>query len=167
VRPMKETELLDLFRRMRAYRWAFWIAVASAVLYGAAAAALSSRSPARVPWLADAALAYGAFAAGAVLLGRWMAFRPRTLRSRGLSDLGSMVHHIFLTLLFLLGSAESLGLAAVTAAALGAHPPWKPVLLCVWQILVSLALTPERSHWDRLLSRWEETFDEGVPHETT
>jgi hypothetical protein len=164
---MKETELLDLFRRMRAYRWAFWIAVASAVLYGAAAAALSARAPARVPWLGDAALAYGAFAAAAVLLGRWIAFRPRTLRARGVRDLGSMIQHTFLTLLFLLGSAESLGLAAVTAAAFGAHPPWKPVLLCFWQILVSVALTPERSHWDRLLTRWEETLDEGVSHETT
>jgi len=161
VAPLTERDLLDLYRKMRAYRWLFAVYAASAVLYGAAALALSGASPERRPLLGDGVLAYGVFCAFAVLLGRHLAFRPRTLAVRRLQNFSAMVSYTFSTLLFLLAAGETLGMAAVAAASLGAWPPWKPALLCLWQILVAVVLSPERSHWDRLLTVWSRTFPEG------
>ncbi|MGC8762844.1 MAG: hypothetical protein ACP5VN_04320 [Acidobacteriota bacterium] len=158
---LTERDLLDLYRKMRAYRWLFLVYAASAVLYGAAALALSGAAPVRRPLLGDGVLAYGVFCVFSVLLGRHVAFRPRTLKARRLDSLSAMASYAFSTLLFLLAAGETLGMAAVAAASLGAWPPWKPGLLCLWQLLVAVVLSPERSHWDRLLSVWSRTFPEG------
>ena len=159
--PVTEREILDLYRKMRAYRWLYAVYAASAVLYGAASLALSTASEVRRPWLGDAVLAYGVFCAFAVFLGRALAFRPRFLRGRRIETLSAMVSHIFSTLLFLLAAGETMGMAALAAASLGAWPPWKPALLCLWQLLAAVVLSPERSHWDRLLSVWTRSLHEG------
>lgn len=159
--PLTDRDLLDLYRKMRIYRWLFAVYGVSAVLYGAAAVALSLTAPARRPLLADGALAYGLFCVLTVLLYRHVAFRPRTLAARRLESLSAMVSHTFSTLLFLLAAGETLGMAAVAVASLGAWPPWKPALLCFWQILAAGVLSPDRSHWDRLLTVWSKTFPEG------
>lgn len=165
--PLTERDLLDLYRKMRTYRWLFAVYAASAVLYGAAALALSGSAPAPRPLLGDGVLAYGVFCVFAVLLGRHLAFRPRTLAARRLESLSAMVAYAFSTLLFLLAAGETLGMAAVAAASLGAWPPWKPALLCFWQLLLAAVLSPERSHWDRLLTVWSKTFPEGGPNGPT
>lgn len=165
MRPVTEAELADLFRKMRIYRFFYWICVASAVLYLFSVLGLRGQDPPpRFP-LADMALAYGAVCALAIPLGKWLAFRPRTLRSRGLSDMKAMSSYTFLTLAFLLVAAESLGMAAVTAASLGARPVWKLAMLCLWQLALSVILTPDRGQWDRLLTRWETTFATGEENE--
>ena len=156
MRPLTEGEIAGLFRKMRIYRVFFWTYTVSALLYLSAVVSLPPQ-PAVAPLpLADLALAYGALCAVAVALGRWMAFRPKTFSARAGDSLTSAASHIFLTLTFLLAAGESMGMAALTAASLGAGPPWKLVMLCVWQIALGVILSPDRAHWDRLLTRWEE-----------
>ncbi|MGA9751174.1 MAG: hypothetical protein WBS54_05270 [Acidobacteriota bacterium] len=158
MEPLKAEDLRELSRRISQYRLFFWIYVASAAFYAASAAALTAQTrPSPYP-LADGSLAFGLFALLVVFLGRWAAFRPSALRRLQLDSMQKMVRYIFFTWLFLLAMGESLGMTAVTAAALGAGPPWKMLLLCLWQVLAGLVLTPERAHWDRVLSLWQQTF---------
>ena len=96
-----------------------------------------------------------------VLVGRALLFTPRAFRRRNIEDASSAIGHIFQGLLFLLASGESLGLAAVTAAALGVSTAWEASTVCLWQVLVGLALTPDRGHWDRLLSAWDRAHGKG------
>jgi hypothetical protein len=158
LEPLTEAQLTELFKKMRLYKFLFIIYVASAVLYGAAAVALVSRVPRSSLPLADGALIFGLLVVAAVFLGRWLAFRSSALRARGLESLEAMTRYIFVTLAFLLAAGETLGMVAVTAASMGGGPAWKLCLLCLWQLLVALVLTPERAHWDRLLGNWEATF---------
>jgi hypothetical protein len=161
MRPLTEEEVAGLFRKMRAYRLLFWIYAVSAVLYLFAVLGLPPQPQAlRLP-LADLALAYGVLCTLAVFLGKWLALRPSALRARSLANLSSASSHIFLTLAFLLAAGESMGMVALTAATLGAGPPWKLAMLCLWQLAVAAVLSPDRSHWDRLLTRWESTTDRG------
>ncbi len=162
---LTQAQLKELFSRIRAYRIVFWIYVASALLYAAAAWALSLQAPPAPYPLANLGLLFGAFVVAAILLGRWVFFLPSTLRSRGVGSLEAMVRHAFQSLLFLLALGESLGMAAVALAAAGAAPSWKLVMLCLWQIMAALTLTPEQAHWDRLLTRWGDTFPEGGAHD--
>lgn len=157
-------QLTELFKRIRAYRILYWIYAASALLYGAAAWALARQTPPSPYPLADLGLVFGVFVVVVILIARWLFFRPATLRARKADTLEAMVRHAFQSLLFLLALGESLGMAAVALAAAGAAPAWKLAMLCLWQIMVSLALTPERAHWDRLLTRWGDTFPEGGAH---
>lgn len=167
MRPLTEGEVAGLFRKMRAYRLLFWAYAVSAVLYLFAVMGLPPQPQTlRLP-LADLALAYGVLCAIAVFVGKWLALRPSALKARGLGNLSSASSHIFLTLAFLLAAGESMGMVAITAASLGAGPPWKLAMLCLWQLAVAAVLTPDRSHWDRLLTRWESTLDRGETHETS
>lgn len=158
MEPLTEAQLIELYKKMRIYKFFFVIYVASAVLYGAAAVALASQAPRSPLPLADGSLIFGVLVMSAVFLGRWLAFRPSALRARGLRSLEEMTRHIFVTLAFLLAAGETLGMVAVTVASLGGGPAWKLCLLCLWQLLVAFVLTPERAHWDRLLGIWEATF---------
>jgi hypothetical protein len=158
VEPLTVEDLRELARRIGQYRLFFWIYVASAVLYAASATALAAQTPPSPYPLADGALAFGLFALLVVFLGRWAAFRRSALRRLRLDSMQKMVRYTFFTWLFLLAMGESLGMTAVTAAALGAGPPWKMALLCLWQVFAGLVLTPERAHWDRVLSLWQQTF---------
>ncbi len=158
--------LADLYRKIRTYRYVYIIYIASAVLYAAASGGMAAQVP---PTGAAAAIGtiglyFGLFVMCVVFVGRWAAFTPRALRARGLKNVGAMIQHTFYTLLFLLAAGESLGLVAVTLASLGGRPAWKMLMLCLWQVVVSLVLTPDRSHWDRLLSAWDRTFEKGDPH---
>jgi hypothetical protein len=162
---LTQAQLRELFKRIRIYRIAYWVYAASAVLYGAAAWALSREVPPAPYPLATLGLLFGIFVVATILLGRWLFFRPSTLRARKLSTLEAMVRHTFQSLLFLLALGESLGMAAVALSAGGAAPSWKLLMLCLWQLMVSLALTPEQAHWDRLLTRWGDTFSEGGAHD--
>lgn len=154
MEPLTAAQLTDLYRKMRTYRYVYGIYVLSALLYAAAAVAMPRGPAGRFP-LADAALLFGLLVLVAVFLGRWLAFRPSALKARGLPRLEDMVRHTFLTLLFLLAAGESLGMVAVACASAGAGPAWKLAMLCLWQLLAGLVLTPDRAHWDRLLARWE------------
>lgn len=164
--PMTEAELSGLFKKMRGYRFFFWIYVASAILYMFSVLGMGGRVPASSFPMADAALAYGVVCCLAIFLARWLSFRPAALRSRGIAGLGAMSSHIFFTLLFLLAAGESLGMAALMAASLGGRPAWKLVMLCLWQLALGVVLTPDRAHWDRLLTRWESTLTSGGTDET-
>ena len=164
--PITEVELSELFRKMRIYRFFFWIYMGSAILYLFAVVGMGSSVPASHLPLADAALVYGVLCCLAVFLAKWLSFRPAALRGRGIVGLKAMTSHIFLTLLFLLAAGESLGMAALTAASMGGRPPWKLAMLCLWQIAVGVVLTPDRAHWDRILTRWESTLTSGGTDET-
>jgi hypothetical protein len=155
LEPLTQPQLIDLLKKIRVYRYAYWIYALSAVLYAAAAAALPSQVPPASFPVADAGLLFGLLVMAAVFLGRWVAFRAATLRAKGLVRLEDMVRYTFLTFLFLLAAGESLGMAAVACGSVGGGPAWKLVMLCLWQILAGLVLTPDRAHWDRLLARWE------------
>lgn len=161
MRALTEPEVAALFRRMRAYRALFWVYAASAVLYLFAALGLPASPIGPSFPVADAALVYGALCALAVFAGKWAAFRPSALKARSLTDLTAASTYIFLTLAFLLAAGESIGMAAVVAATLGGGPPWKLVMPCLWQLAAAVVLTPDRAHWDRLLTRWESSFDGG------
>lgn len=167
MRALTEAEVVGLFRKMRAYRLIFWVYAVSAVLYLFAVLGLP-RQPEAFPLpLADLALAYGVICAAAVFLGKWLALRPSALKARGLRDLQSATSHIFLTLAFLLAVGESMGMVALTAASLGAGPTWKLAMLCLWQLAVAAVLSPDRNHWDRLLTRWEWTLESGGTDEAS
>ncbi len=156
--PITETDLKVLFRKMRTYRYIYFIYVVSAFLYAVACFGASPQYRLAPAVIANLALGFGALAAGAVFMGKWLAFRPAALRRKGLTSWEDRVQYTFLALLFLLAAGESIGLVAVTAAAFGGGPGWKLTLLPLWQLLVSLLITPERAHWDRLLSRWEDNL---------
>lgn len=162
-------DLADLYRKVRTYRYVYIIYMASAVLYAAASVSMTAQvpSPKAGAAIGTAGLIFGLFVVCAVFVARWAAFMPRTLKTRGLKSVGAMVQHIFYTLLFLLAAGESLGLVAVTLASAGGKPAWKMLMLCLWQVMVALVLTPDRSHWDRLLSVWDRTFEKGEPHAST
>lgn len=161
MRPLTESEVAGLFRRMRVYRVLFWVYAASGVLYLFAVLGLPPSTSASPFPAADAALLYGALCGLVVFLGKWVAFRPAALKARALPNLAAASSHIFLTLAFLLAAGESIGMAAVAAATLGGGPSWKFVMPCLWQLAVAVVLTPDRAHWDRLLTRWESSFDGG------
>ncbi len=167
MRPLTEAEVAGLFRKMRVYRLFFWVYAVSAVLYLFAVLGLPPQPLALPLPLADLALGYGALCAFAVFAGKWLALRPPALKARGLKDLHSAASHIFLTLAFLLAVGESMGMVALTAASLGAGPPWKLAMLCLWQLAVAAVLSPDHSHWDRLLTRWEATLKTGGTDEAS
>ncbi len=166
-RRLTAEDLADLYRKMRTYRYVYIIYMASAVLYAAASAGMTAQVPAppAAQAMGTGGLYFGIFVLAVVFAGRWAAFTPRAMRSRGLKDVRAMVQHIFYTLLFLLAAGESLGLVAVTLGSFGARPAWKLLMLCLWQVVAACVLTPDRSHWDRLLSAWDRTFDKGGPHD--
>ncbi len=161
MRPLSESDLAALFGKIRAYRVFFWVYAASAALYFFAVLGLGPQPQVtRLP-LADLALGYGVACLAAVFLGRWLAFRPGALKAKGIKDLKAMSSYAFLTLAFLLAAGESMGMVAITAASLGAEPTWKLALLCLWQLAAGAVLTPDRAHWDRILTRWESTLTTG------
>ena len=165
MRPLTAAEVAGLFRKMRAYRLLFWIYAVSAMLYLFAVLGLPPQPQTLHLPLADLALGYGVLCALAVFLGKWLALRPSALRARGLETLSAASTHIFLTLAFLLAAGESMGMVALTAATLGAGPPWKLAMLCLWQLALSVLLTPDRDQWDRVLTRWESTLLSGEENE--
>lgn len=161
MRPMSEDEVGALFRKMRAYRLIFWVYTLSGVLYLFAVLGMPPQPPvAHVP-LGDLALGYGVLCLVAIALGRWLAFRPSAFRARRLTELGPASSYVFLTQAFFLAAGESMGMAAITAASLGAGPPWKLAMLCVWQLAVSVLLSPDKGQWDRLLDRWASSLPKG------
>lgn len=155
MEPLTGAGLVHLFKRMRQYRIFFWTYVLSAFLYAACVAAFALRArPSPYP-LGDGALAAGLVAVGVILGGRWGLLRPSAFQTRAGADFQKAVDHAFFSLLLLLALGESLGMGALAAASLGAAPAWKPMLLCLWQLLLCVLLTPDRAHWDRLLTLWE------------
>ena len=161
MEPLTAAGLAHLSKRMRQYRLFFWAYVLSCFFYAATVAALAlSVRPSTLP-LGDAVLVAGLAAAGVVAVGRWAMLRPASLKARAGGDLAKAADHIFFSLLLLLALGEALGMGALTAASLGAAPAWKPLFLCLWQLLLCILLTPDRSHWDRLLTAWEGSQREG------
>ncbi len=78
MRPMTEDELADLFRKMRIYRFFFWVCVASAILYLFSVLGLRGQlPPLRFPW-PTGALGYGVVCALAV---PWASGSPSVPRS--------------------------------------------------------------------------------------
>jgi len=155
VKPLTESDLKILYLRMKTYRYIFWIYVVSGFLYAFACfGTYPVEKPIHLP-LADIALLYGVVGVACVLIGRRVAFGRGAIEARRLENWGERVQYIFMALLFLLGAGESLGLAAVTVAAIGGGPGWKLLFLPLWQLLTGLLLSPTREHWDGLLSKWE------------
>jgi len=159
VHPLTEEDVSALFRKMRVYRLFFWVYALSGALYFFAVLGLPTQPGVTGLPVADLALGYGVLCLVAIFLGKWLAFRPQAFRSRRLAKLGAASSYIFLTLAFFLASGESMGMAALTAASFGGGPPWKLAMLCLWQLAVAAVLSPERAHWDRILSRWESGLD--------
>jgi hypothetical protein len=140
---------------MRQYRLFFWAYVFSCFFYAATVAAFALSVPPSPLPLGDAVLGAALAAVGVIVFARWAMLRPAALRTRAGGDLAKAADHIFFSLLLLLALGEALGMGALTAASLGAAPAWKPMLLCLWQLLLCILLTPDRAHWDRLLTAWE------------
>lgn len=161
MKPLTESDLKILYLRMKTYRYIFWIYVVSGFLYAFACFGIYPvEKPIHFP-LADIALLYGVVGVACVLIGRRVAFGRGAIETRRLENWGERVQYIFMALLFLLGAGESLGLAAVTVAAIGGGPGWKLLFLPLWQLLTGLLLSPTREHWDRLLSKWESVDQDG------
>lgn len=161
MKPLSESDLRILYLRMKTYRYIYWIYIVSAFLYAFACVGSSPvEKPIHFP-VADVALLYGVVGMVFVLIGRSVAFGRRAIEARRLESWGERVQYIFLALLFLLGAGESLGLVAVTVAAIGGGPGFKLLFLPLWQLLAGLLLTPTREQWDRLLSKWENVDQDG------
>ena len=161
MKALTESDLKVLYLRMKTYRYIFWIYVVSGFLYAFACfGSYPVERPIRIP-LADIALLYGVAGVLCVFIGRAAAFGRGAIKARRLESWGERVQYTFMALLFLLGVGESLGLAAVTVAAMGGGPGWKLLFLPLWQLLAGLVLTPSREHWDRLSSKWEVIDSEG------
>ena len=155
MKPLTDAELVHLFKRMRQYRFFYAVYVLSSLLYAASALALSPRATPSAHTLADAALLLGLAGAAAFFAAYWTLLGPSSFKARALEDVARAADHAFFSMLFLLALGESLGMAALAAASFGAGSAWKLGLLCIWQVLLSALITPERNQWDRLLSRWE------------
>lgn len=165
MEPLTGAGLVHLFRRMRQYRLFFWAYVLSCFFYAASVVAFASRVTPSPYALGDVALAAGLAAVGVILGSRWAMLRPSAFLARAGADLHRAVDHAFFSLLLLLALGESLGMGALTAASLGAAPAWKPLFLCLWQLLLCAVLTPDRAHWDRLLTVWETATQKEVTHD--
>jgi hypothetical protein len=156
VKPLTDGELVHLFERMRQYRFVYAVYVLSALLYAASALALTLKAKPSPGPIADGALLLGVAGTVAFFTAYWTLLGPRGFKSRAPRDVGKAADHVFFSMLLLLALGEGLGMAALAAASFGATPAWKLVLLCLWQVLLSALITPDRNHWDRLLSLWEE-----------
>lgn len=156
VRPLTDAQLLHLFERMRQYRFLYAAYVLSALFYAASAWALTLRArPSAYP-IADGALLLGFAGTAAFFIAYRTLLGPAGFQSRAPRDAGRAADHVFFSMMFLLALGESLGMAALAAASFGAAPAWKLGLLCLWQILLSALITPDRNQWGRFLSLWEE-----------